>query len=650
MSFKLFPPAELKSAIKVVAKNYPVLDDKQKGISVRFKTKEPGEASPIAEVIDKDTICLFYESTAQALRNIGLLMATNEKLSRKLPAKKITPEKIVDAFPTAESSPFKTFGVMYDCSRNAVPKVETVKRRLLRLALLGYNRVMLYCEETYRLDGEPFFGFQRGGYTSADIREIDDYAFALGMEIVPCFQTLAHLSQIFRWDVYKDIHDTASNLLVDEEKTYALIEKMLQFWSKSVRSRVVHIGMDESWGIGSGRFKETHPDNPNESQFTIIARHLNRVSDLCRKYGLTAIMWGDMWFRIASKTGNQYDRSLVIPEEIKRQIPENVQLCYWDYYNRAEDDYHFNFRRYRELHGEPLFASGAWSWSLFWYNAAFTNRTAGPGIRAARQDKVRDVLITIWGDDGAYCDFESSFAGLTELANTAYQTPHTKHPPCARDQHAALHGEDTFNAVMRLSLECNAVWTSLVWDDPLILHVSSFLHGKNPPPDGNGKPIRWLDLTKNLSRILSLLNHCPVTEYGMGGSIPYARALVAFLLAKMQLVDAIVDAYRKPVSKRRSAIRATNLRIRRYMTALENLQVEHRNMWMTNNRPQGYETIQIRLAGMLERARECQRRLQDYANGEIPVIPELEDALKLWGKYSTRINNWADNAYGTIIT
>ena len=166
----------------------------------------------------------------------------------------------------------------------------------------------------------------------------------------------------------------------------------------------------------------------------------------------------------------------------------------------------------------------------------------------------------------------------------------------------------------------------------------------------NGKPIRWLDLTKNLSRILSLLNHCPMTEYGMGGSIPYARALVAFLLAKMQLVDAIVDAYRKPVSKRRSAIRATNLRIRRYMTALENLQVEHRNMWMTNNRPQGYETIQIRLAGMLERARECQRRLQDYANGEIPVIPELEDALKLWGKYSTRINNWADNAYGTIIT
>lgn len=650
MSFRLFPPAELKTAIKVVTKNYPVLDDTQKGIPVHFKTKEPGETAPIAEVTDNNAICLYFESSAQALRNIGLLMAAHYKLARKLPAKKITPEKIVAVLPTAESCPFKTFGVMYDCSRNAVPKVETVKRRILRLALLGYNRVMLYCEETYRLDGEPFFGFQRGGYTSAEIKEIDNYAFSLGVEIVPCFQTLAHLSQIFRWNAYKDIHDTASNLLVDEEKTYALIEKMLQFWSKSVRSRVVHIGMDEAWGIGSGRFKETHPDNPNESQHTIIARHLNRVSDLCRKYGLTAIMWGDMWFRIASKTGNQYEKSLVIPDEIKKQIPDNVQLCYWDYYNMAEDDYHFNFRRYRELHGEPLFASGAWSWSLFWYNAAFTNRTAGPGIRAARQDKVRDVIITIWGDDGGYCDFESSFAGLTELANSAYRTEVTKHLPCARDQHAVLHGEDTFNAVMRLSLECNAVWTSLVWDDPLILHVSSYLHSNNPPLDGAGKPIRWFELSKTLNRLLALLKHSPMTEYGMGGSIPYARALVAFLLAKMQLVDAIVAAYRQTASKRRSAIRSTSLQIRRYMTALEALQIEHRNMWMTNNRPQGYETIQIRLAGMLERARECQRRLQDYANGQIPSIPELDDAIKLWGKYSTRINNWADNAYSTIIT
>jgi hexosaminidase len=62
--------------------------------------------------------------------------------------------------------PFETLGIMLDCSRNAVMTVDHVKVWLRRLALLGYNMVMLYTEDTYELPDEPYFGYQRGAYTA----------------------------------------------------------------------------------------------------------------------------------------------------------------------------------------------------------------------------------------------------------------------------------------------------------------------------------------------------------------------------------------------------------------------------------------------------------------------------------------------------
>ena len=57
---------------------------------------------------------------------------------------------------------FDTLGLMYDCSRNGVPKVETVKLFLRRLALMGMNFFMLYTEDTYEVPGVPHLGYLRG--------------------------------------------------------------------------------------------------------------------------------------------------------------------------------------------------------------------------------------------------------------------------------------------------------------------------------------------------------------------------------------------------------------------------------------------------------------------------------------------------------
>ena len=53
----------------------------------------------------------------------------------------------------------KTLGVMLDCSRNAVMKPEKVMEFAELIAGMGYNTLMLYTEDTYELEGEPYFGY-----------------------------------------------------------------------------------------------------------------------------------------------------------------------------------------------------------------------------------------------------------------------------------------------------------------------------------------------------------------------------------------------------------------------------------------------------------------------------------------------------------
>jgi hypothetical protein len=104
---------------------------------------------------------------------------------------------------------FETFGVMIDMSRNAVMSMEGLKRFLPLLKKMGYNCVMLYTEDTYEVDGEPYFGYMRGRYTKVEMREIDDFASSIGMTVIPCIQTLAHLNAFFRWGtIKKDYDDT----------------------------------------------------------------------------------------------------------------------------------------------------------------------------------------------------------------------------------------------------------------------------------------------------------------------------------------------------------------------------------------------------------------------------------------------------------
>ena len=627
-SFRTTPattPAELRPALRLLSRRFPALAGRRGATLLSFRHLDGAGPARIELADGRATVS--YHRPNEALRAVGQL------LSGALPA-------------APESAPFDTFGIMWDISRNAVPTLDYAKSVLERLALLGYNLVMLYAEDVYGIPGEPYFGMDRGRLSAADVRALDDHAAALGIRLVPCIQTLAHLEQIFRWNAYRDIRDIDGILLAWEDRTYELVAKMLRFWSENVRSRTIHLGMDEAWRLGQGEFRKRFGE---QRVFDIMTRHLDRVSALCRELGVDGVMWSDMWFRAGSKRHDYYDLDAEIPADVASKIPDNIRLCYWDYYH---DDPAFHRRmieRHRALHGEPLVASGIWTWGLFWYSHRITRLTAGACIAACRDTGVRDLVFTMWGDDGAYCDFESAFAGLAWCAESAFAG--TVDEDALERRYAALCGGASWRAVATLGEWSDPLVRETLWDDPLMNLCAAgrraAARDKIWMTDAN---LTGADIPAGVRRALRRTGRAVSAPEGIGGDLDYARAVARAYLARLELGDALLDAWTLPRAKRAAAVRAKALpAARRAVRAFDELATLFRAMWMRHNRPQGMETTQIRLAGCAERAREAVRRLSEFASGKAPTIPELDDLAAVGFAPAFSDRSWARLAHGTVL-
>lgn len=275
-------------------------------------------------------------------------------------------------FEQVEDKPFKTTGVMPDVSRNAVLKKEQLYFFLRKMAVMGLNTLLLYIEDVYEIEDKPYFGYMRGRYTQEELKQVDDYAHALGIEVIPAIQTLAHLKTALRWNDRRNIKDTADILLVGEEETYRFIDKMITAATRPFRTKRIHIGMDEAMDLGLGRYLEL---NNYHHRFGIMMKHLDEVMKITKQKQLKPMIWSDMFFRIASKNNEYYDEEGIIPQEVVRQIPREVQLVYWDYYHSEQAHYQLFLKKHKDLGSNPIFAGGAWTWNGVApnYGRAFVN-------------------------------------------------------------------------------------------------------------------------------------------------------------------------------------------------------------------------------------------------------------------------------------
>ncbi|MGI5959030.1 MAG: family 20 glycosylhydrolase [Massiliimalia sp.] len=512
---------------------------------------------------------------------------------------------------------FSKNGIMFDMSRNAVMKPEALKMFFRRMAMMGLNLGMMYTEDTYEVDGEPYFGYARGRYSEREIRDLDDYADAFGIELVPCIQTLAHLERVLHWNPMDPVKDTEDILMVGSDATYALLEKMIVSASRPYRSNRIHIGMDEAANLGLGRYLD---QNGYESRGNLMEEHLRRVREILQKHGLDAVMWSDMYFRSASPSREYYDPQTVIPQEMVDKAPKDIGLVYWDYYHHDEETYERMLKNHQKFGAPVLFAGGIWTWAGPSANYDKTLQTTIPALTQCRKLGIQEVFATAWGDNGAEASLLTILYGLQIFAEFSYEgkydEAHVRQAfaeTVGADPDSFLHlsqfDHPPFQAEQDQDLEgVTGLCKRILFEDPLIPLFEKDLEGKN----------------------LSAYYQDLFTEYAK-----YAEQEGELKLLYAFYRELANTLYHKCVWREKAAItvRKRNLEqaamlseyARTVIAAYESLRKVWRELWFSVSKPYGFEIIDLRMGGQAARFESAAARMGQFAQGDIPDIEELSE-------------------------
>ena len=228
----------LTNGIEALAPHYdfiPVFEEENADIML---TVCRGEKDKLSVHFADGKAEIAFDKKNQFFRGLSLLL-------QELQAGKTTAD-------ICENVQFNMCGAMFDVSQgSAVINIPTMKRFIRNMAMMGINTLMMYCEDSFDVPEEPYFGYMRARYSETDMRTLDDYADMFGIEMIPCIQTLGHLSEVLKWsNVYGNItRDEAWALLNEYNKEEFHIEHSL-IVEGTMKYFAKELGHDEEfWGL-----------------------------------------------------------------------------------------------------------------------------------------------------------------------------------------------------------------------------------------------------------------------------------------------------------------------------------------------------------------------------------------------------------------
>ena len=561
--------------------------------------------------IKDDTCYIKYSSVAGAMRALT-------KLTHHLKENGNS-----DLF-IEEDEAFSTCGAMIDVSLGATaPTVATWKNYITYLARMGLNMLMIYTEDMFLLEDYPYFGYMRGAYSRDELCEIVDFAEKLGIELIPCIQTLAHLGKVQRWKANAPLFDTQTALLIDDERTYQLIEKMIENARQIYRTDRIHIGMDEAHGVCLGNYYRIH--GPTD-RYEALLRHLRRVVEICKRYDFKPMMWSDMFFRLGSATNDYYDITAKMPENIGELIPEGLSQVYWDYYHTNANTYEKLILAHKEM-GDVIFAGGVWSWTGFAPKYRQTLDSTYPALEMCRKHSIHHVFATVWQSDYSECDFYNALLGLQLYAEYhAGGEVSTDRLKASFKAHTGMNAE-TFLAMDIDDLgEKNPVYD---YDAPYsfselehcIPVISKQVLYQDILQGLFDKNFSYIDLGAHFAKCYDRINSLKAEDATEKELLALHTAFTKVIMQKCDIGLRLKDRYDHGD---REGLLSLLEELKTLLSSVNELHRLFAARWYKTYKPYSFDERDLRFGGIKARIERAIQRVSSYLKGEIPAIEELE--------------------------
>lgn len=559
--------------------NYFDFDLNDNGVKV---TAQKGDC--LAVKCDGKEAQITYGSDVEFYRAIGHILQSDGNVDK------------------TEKAHFDMCGAMYDHSRNGVLNMEYTKKMIANLAMLGLNTYLMYMEDTYQVEGEELFGFMRGAYSPAELKEIDDFAYSLGVEVVPCIQTLAHLNCFLRHIRAREkYHDVDDVMEVGKPEVLDLIDRMFSTLSKCFRSKKMHAGMDEAYAVGRGKYLDHNGYQPRKD---VMKRHIEAVSEIAKKYDYYLLVWDDMFYRGEGS-------------ELSGIRPDNMHIVYWNYYDETEEQYLEKLDVRLADDPDAFFAGGAWRWGTNVPCHRKTVITTEKALSACLKRNVRNVFTTSWGDDGNETPVDCHWLGITMFAEYNYQKEYDSE--AFKAKLSWLTGmsydewmlQDTINNFANCE-NTNTFEKMALYQDCLCGMHDAYIREAS----------KLCDLTAHYTGLAERFEALAARKDSNTDINAFYAALCRTLALKWNLGVRATDAYK---AGDKAALKdIAHKTIPCLVEWADKARLARRTVWMNESKLEGFEFIDSRYGTIVMRARTLADLINMYLDGKIAKIEPLE--------------------------
>ena len=543
-----------------------------------------------------------------------------------------------ESFSVVEKPQFRMNGPQIDISQgNAALTKDSVKECIRLLAIMGMNMIMLYCEDSFEVKEQPYFGYMRARYSQEELRELDEYADMLGIEMIPCVQTLAHLPDTLRWKCFRDIKDYDECLLVGEEKTYKFIEDLVRAATAPFKTKRVNILMDEAMKLGRGQYLDKNGyHDPSE----IMKAHLERVMQILDKYELEPFIASDMFYRVYGT--RRYRQDTPVPDYVKALVPKSSTVMYWDYYSLKQSEYERIIDSHFELHDKVLFMGGIWTWigySLAWEKTLLTTEYA---LNACKKKGVNDIIVTTWGDNGTESLIPTTYIGFQLFAEHGYSDTFDYEKFKKRFNFCTGGRAEDFEKLELLDKTPD----TLSLPDHSNYNPSKWIMWQDILTGLGDKNIEGVEMNAHYEMVEEKLKEAVGRNGRFDYIFEYSRLAAHVLAVKSEMGLRLVKAYKNNNKEELKRF------AEEYLPDLKNrvlaLRSYHKNCWFKIYKAFGWDIMDLRYGTLLMRITSAIEEVTDYLDGNLERIEELEEERLYFDGIKGPIRYM--NGYGRIVS
>lgn len=342
-----------------------------------------------------------------------------------------SPDRRLPCVEVHDEPAFAVRGVMLDVSRDKVPTMDQLRRTVDLIAGMKFNHLQLYTEHAFAYEGHGEVWAGASPMTAEEVRELDDYASARGVELAANQNCFGHLGAFLNRPAYNHLAeiegDNAWRFMQWERRgpfslcpilpeSESFVRGLLGQLLPNFRSPLVNIGCDETFDVGWGRSREevarrARPFFESLGEDEALARaradlffdFVNRVCAIVRAHGKRPLMWADI--------------AMSHPEMLDRLGKDVVGLA-WCYEPPPEAKFAEEVAHLRRHGLEAWVCPGTSSWR------SITGRTsesrANMLAAAACAGDARGFLVCDWGDAGHMQQWPITLPRLADAAEGAW--------------------------------------------------------------------------------------------------------------------------------------------------------------------------------------------------------------------------------------